>query len=393
MVAAVNYEIGGPTSGHPGGTWSIQNTNTATVGRYHDLSSMLEGSTGATNFTTSRPGVFPGPSDATANVPVAMACAQTGSGLNINIRPGAAVVERGTLVGPYTVEIPAFATITLGTADAVNPRIDRVDLQVLDGALGDNGGVSLTRYLITPGTAAGSPSAAAAPTNSIPLSQWTLPANTTTLTGGMGADKRKSTALRGAVRMMLPGDALADVGLVQGEMRNTLVLSGTPSIDYWDSVKAAWIRMIDLGFMPRTLISGQNRITALGAITTSEAVVVTSPSVNLEASTSYQITFNARGAVNSTVVERWTQRIRKTNIAGTTLAANTIAPASDSNVDAVGGHIGYIYTTTTAAEAGVVFVGTWVRASSTGSSTWIASTADNYITVERLGASALMSTV
>lgn len=392
MVAAVNYEIGGSTSGHPGGTWTIQNTNSATVGRYHDLAGYLEGSTGATNFTTARPGVLPGPSDAGANVPVAMACAQTGSGLNINIRPGAAVVERTVLGGCYTVVIPAFGTITLGTADSVNPRIDRVDLQVLDGAMGDNGGVSITRYLITQGLASGSPALPAAPTNSIPLSQWLLPANRTTLTGTEITDTRKSAAVRGAVRMLLPGDALADVGLVQGEMRNTLVLGGTtPSIDMWSSVAGAWQRIIDLANIPATLIGGQNRVTATSAITITETAIVTT-TVNLEANTTYRLIFSARGAVNSTVVERWTQRLRVTSITGTTLAANTISPNSDGPTDAVGGVVSYIYTTTSA-QAGVVFLGTWVRASSTGSSTWIANTADNYITVERLGKSSLMSTV
>jgi hypothetical protein len=391
MVAAVNYEIGGPTSGHPGGTWTIQNTNSATVGRYHDLAGYLEGSVGATNFTTARPGVLAGPSDATANVPVAMACAQTGSGLNINIRPGAAVVERGSLAGSYTVMIPAFGTVTLGTADATNPRIDRVDLQVFDGALGDNGGVSITRYLVTTGTAAGSPAVPAAPANSIPLSQWLLPANRTTLTGTELSDKRKSAGIRGGIRMLLPGDALADVGLVQGEMRNTMVIASSPTIDMWSSVAGAWQRVIDLVNIPRTLVAGQNRVSSTGAVTTTETTVV-STTVSLEALTTYLLTFSARGGLSSTTVERWTQRIRTTSLTGTTLAANTISPNSDSSVDALGGMISYIYTTTTA-QPGVVFLGTWVRASSTGSGTWTANTADNYITVERLGASSLMSTV
>lgn len=238
-VALTNYAIGG-TSGHPGGTWTIQSTNSATVGRYHDLALLMEGILGAGGFTTSRPGVLSGAADSGVAVPVGMYASPTGSGLNINIRAGAAVVERTTLVGSYTVAIPAAGTVTLGTADATNPRIDRIDLQVLDGVLGDNGGVSLTQYVVTPGTAAGSPVAAAAPANSIPLSQVTIPANTLTLTGGMFADKRRSAALRGTTRVLLGGDLLTDPGYMVNEKRARLDANYGWMEDRWDPVAAVW---------------------------------------------------------------------------------------------------------------------------------------------------------
>lgn len=396
-MALTNYAIGG-TSANKGGTQTIQLQDSAERSRYYLLSQYMEGATGANGFTAARTGVITsGSLDNTTNIPNALQISASGSGLNVSIAKGAAIVERSTsLNGTYRVASYATGTVTLGTADATNDRLDGIYLQVLDGAVGDNGGVSLTQFIVVPGT--GTPVAgviplAAAPANSIFLGHVQLTHGASTVTGAMVHDDRKSTALKGGIRVLLPGDSVNDPGFGVGEMRNTIVVSATPSVDYWSTTGTAWVRVSDLVHPPVTLIGGQKRnLTATGAITTTETTIVTSQSLNLEASTDYKITFNARGAVNSTTVERWTQRIRKTNIAGTTLAANTIAPASDSAVDAVGGHVEYIYTTTTA-ETGVVFLGTWVRASSTGSSTWIASTADNFITVERMAASSVMSAI
>lgn len=242
-MALTNYVIG--TSAHAGGTWTIQNTNTAQVGRYHDLAWLTEGAADSNGFTTSRPGCLPGPADDDSNIPNCWTQTPTGTGLNLNVRRGSAVVERGTLVGSYIVESNATATVTLATANATNPRIDRVDLQVLDGALGDNGGTSQTALIVSSGTAAGSPSVPAAPSNSIPICQILLPANTTTLTSGMVTDKRRSAGLRGGTRVLLPGDSLTDVGFMPGEMRDTRAIASPGTIDTWDNASAAWVRVHD----------------------------------------------------------------------------------------------------------------------------------------------------
>ena len=189
-----------------------------------------------------------------------MACGATGTGLNISVRPGAGVVERNTLVGSYVVAAYQTGQVTLAAANATNPRIDRVDLQVLDGALGDNGGTSLTQYVVTTGVASGTPAVPAAPTNSIPLCQVLLPANTTTLTGGMFTDKRRSAGLRGAARFLLPGDALSDPGFVIGEKRARLVANytGTPiSTDYWGS-DGKWHGMTPLPIAPGQIVQNSS---------------------------------------------------------------------------------------------------------------------------------------
>lgn len=263
-MALTNYAIASPN----GGTWSIQNTNSATVGRYHDLAGLAEG---AANFTKCRPGVFSGPATGASNVPAAMFVAPS-SALSMTVQPGAAAVERGTLVGPYVVESTAVGTVTLATANATNPRIDRIDLQVLDGALGDNSGTSLTQFVVTTGVAAGSPAVPAAPSNSIPLAQVLLPANTITLTGGMLTDTRKSTAVRGSTRWLMPGDLSTDVGLYPGEKRARV--HGTYGIleDIWDNAATTWRGT-------QELIVAQPAQVASGSLANNASVVVSSKAI------------------------------------------------------------------------------------------------------------------
>lgn len=238
-MAATNAVIGGS---NPGVTWTIQNANSAQGGRYHDLALLMEGST--TNMSKCRPGCFVGPWDNTASVTSCWLVEPAGA-LTCTVRAGAAVVERNTLVGPYGVVSEGSVTIGFATADATNPRIDRVDLQVLDGALGDNGGVSQTALVVTTGVASGTPALPSAPANSIPIAKLTLPAGTSTITSGMLTMIRKSAAVRGTIRTLLEGDSLADPGFMVGELRDTSLL-GVASIDRWGAAGATWIRVADL---------------------------------------------------------------------------------------------------------------------------------------------------
>lgn len=245
-MALTNYAIGG-ISANKGGTQTIQLQDSAERSRYYNLAQYMQGATGANGFTQARAGVLTaGSLDNTSQIPVALKVTTAGSGLNLNIARGAALVERAlSLNGTYRVASYATGTVTLGTADATNPRWDRIDLQVLDGAVGDNGGTSLTQFIVTPGVASGSPALAAAPVNSIPLGFVKLPAGTTTITSGMVFDNRRSAALAGAVRVCLPGDLLTDVGFMVSELRDTTGIGGF-SIDRWDTDLEAWLPVIDL---------------------------------------------------------------------------------------------------------------------------------------------------
>jgi hypothetical protein len=268
-MALTPWEIGGG-SGHLGGTRSYQNLDTAQRTRYYGLAHFMEGAAGVNEFTTSRPGVLPGPADASSGLPVAMLCSYAGSGLNVSIRPGAAVVERSTLVGPYLVTSNQTAMVTLATPDSTNSRVDCVYVQILDGALGDSGG---TKSQFLPVTGTGTPvggviPAAPAPPNSILLCQVTVPPNVANLSTATFADKRRSAAVRGAVRLLLPGDSLSDPGFMVGELRDTSVLQSPGTVDRWDAVANAWVREIDLGVATTAYYQCTNEIPTSGTNTT-----------------------------------------------------------------------------------------------------------------------------
>lgn len=363
---STNQVIGG--AGIAGGTWTIQSTNTATTGRYHDLSFLAEGAAGANGFTTARTGVLPGPADSGTQTPNAFAVSATGTGLNMLIRRGAAVAERSTLVGTYLVHTETSGTVTFSTADGTNPRIDRVDLQVLDGALGDNGGVSVTQFVVTTGVAAGSPATPAAPSNSTPVAQTLLPANTTTLTIGMISDKRRSAGLRGGIRVQMPGDSTSDVGFGSGEWRDTTAIATTvPTIDRWNSLTAAWETLLryenGVWRNPGAVLGGLNRTTGTGTTSTTELQWGTTGAVNLAPNSCYVIVAVVR-LTGGTTADEFTVRVRDTNTAGTERGGNYLTMSANGHV---GGMAIGVYNTTSAESH--TFVGTIQRSGGSGTAT------------------------
>lgn len=224
-----DYTIASPN----GGTWTIQSANTARVGRFHDLAFLAQGAAGTSSFTKSRGGFLPSPAwQAGTQIPGG-GQVFTSTGLAWSITPFGATVERSSLVGPYVVVSTAVGFGSLTTPDGSQTTVYRLDLQVLDGALGDNGGTSLTSIKVTRGTpGAGVP---VAPSNSIPLGWWTVPANTENLTQGMWTDARKSSAMAGGLRALYPGDLLADAGFMLAEMRDN-----NSTQDRWNAATATW---------------------------------------------------------------------------------------------------------------------------------------------------------
>lgn len=263
-----DYAIASPN----GGTWTIQSANSATVGRYHDLGFLMEGASGVGNvFKQCRPGVLVGPPvAASSNVPGAFAVAAA-TGLNFTVQPGPAVVERSTLVGTYGVESTAIGTGAVGTADPSQTRVDRLDIRVLDGALGDNGGVSLTAVKVTAGTpGAGLP---AAPTNSIPLGSWSIPAGTTSLAAtATWSPGRKSAAVRGSTRVLLEADALSDPGFMVGEKRLRFHSTYGWLEDIWDAGTSTWRGT-------QVIILPQSAQVASGSLANNVNVVVSSTAI------------------------------------------------------------------------------------------------------------------
>ncbi len=233
-----DYTITSPN----GGTWGDQSANSPTIGRYHDLGFLAEGAAGAANvFKQARPGILSGPPvAASSNIPGAFAIAPT-SGLNFSVQPGAALLERNTLSGVYPVHSTAIGTGAVGTADPSQTRIDLVTLDHFDGALGDNSSTTLTRVHVKAGTPGGGvPGVDVTAGARTILGWWTIPATTTTLTSGMWTDARKSAAVRGATRVLLPGDALADPGFMVAERRMRFNTTYGWMEDFWDSAASLW---------------------------------------------------------------------------------------------------------------------------------------------------------
>lgn len=238
-----DYTIASPN----GGTWSGP-ADTSSVGRYHDLAFLAEGAAGSGNvFTKARPGILAGPPvGASTQIPGA-GVVTAATGLNFTIQPFPAIVERLTLSGTYAVVSTALGTGAVGTADPSQTRIDRVDVQIFDGALGDNTSTWLSRVHVTPGTPGGGlPAGPTAPGGWVALGSWSIPAGTTSLAAtATWTDARKSGGLRGCIRVLLPGDLLTDPGFMVGEMRDTSVIGGF-SIDRWNSATGLWQRIEDL---------------------------------------------------------------------------------------------------------------------------------------------------
>lgn len=104
---------------------------------------------------TSRTGVLPG------GTPFLL----TGSGMSGSVAVGRAYIQGTTAQGAYPVAITAAEPITVANGHATLPRIDSVFLIVYD-QLFDTSGQTLAAVTYVQGTAAASPTAPTAPTNS-----------------------------------------------------------------------------------------------------------------------------------------------------------------------------------------------------------------------------------
>lgn len=224
------------TNADMSGYWTIDNTNTASVGRYHD--GALVSQAGSALPTVSwRGGVWPDVSDPAANtVPfLGMQVVEAGSpNTTVQIRPGTCIIPRSGQ-GPYVCTLHSTATVTTDNANATNPRIDRIIVQLHDTALGD--AQSKAIITVVTGTAAAIPAvpSVTGPSSWIELAQIAVPANDNTRNNAQITDKRQAASTVGAVRRLGLGDSLLTSGQLDGELRDT-----GDSIDRWSNVSSAW---------------------------------------------------------------------------------------------------------------------------------------------------------
>lgn len=121
----------------------------------------------ATRPLGGRTGVWPGTPNTTVSV----------SAPTITTAPHGGVldVEANAAAGPYVYSIDANDTKTLTAADATNPRIDIISIQMDDPAEGDGTANPQARVVYTTGTAASSPVAPATPVRAFTIAQINVP--------------------------------------------------------------------------------------------------------------------------------------------------------------------------------------------------------------------------
>lgn len=109
--------------------------------------------------------------------------------MSVNVAAGwGAIVSSTANAGVYQIYNDATTNLTVTTADATNPRIDRVVATVNDAYY--SGLLNNVTFTVVAGTPAGSPSAPATPSNSISLATIAVAAGATTIVSGNITDTR-----------------------------------------------------------------------------------------------------------------------------------------------------------------------------------------------------------
>ena len=125
-----------------------------------------------------------------------LAVSQSGTpAMSVSIAAGWAIIlgDYTSNMGAYSVYNDAAVSGTITTADATNPRIDRVCLTVADSAY--TGSTNTVTVNVVAGTPAGSPTAPATPVNSISLATVAVAAGATTITNANITDTRVRTEI------------------------------------------------------------------------------------------------------------------------------------------------------------------------------------------------------
>lgn len=115
--------------------------------------------------------------------------------MSVSIAAGWAIIVGNytSNMGAYSIYNDAAVTATITTADATNPRIDRICLTVGDSAY--TGVTNTVTVNVVAGTPAGSPVAPATPTNSISLATVAVGAGVTTIVNANITNTRVRTEI------------------------------------------------------------------------------------------------------------------------------------------------------------------------------------------------------
>lgn len=237
--------------------WTFDDQNTAQNGRYV-IGSIFQNAASATASNSQwRDGVIPGVYSTAASAYQSLRVTENSpTGSSVLVQPGHAIVTR-TGQGVYVCPNSTARVVALDAADATNPRIDLIVLQVLDQPLGDS--VTQVQIRSVTGLASGSPSAPATPTGAIVLARVAVAAAPTgnTIVNANITDYRRSAGVAGTVRPLLAQDAVGDAGQ-EGDLRYQ-----ASTFERYNAALAAW--------QPYAIINGPFGYVAKATFTSDDA--------------------------------------------------------------------------------------------------------------------------
>lgn len=152
------------------------------------------------------------------------------------VRKGMCLVPR-TGQGVYQFFNEADQTVAMPAASGVNSRYDIVCASAYDkGAFGADAAHG-PEFVVVSGAVSGSPAVPATPAGMLKLAEVLRATNDNLISSGEITDKRTSTSLNSAFRVIGAGDSSADAGQVAGESRWT----STRGPEVWTGTR--WTRI------------------------------------------------------------------------------------------------------------------------------------------------------
>lgn len=220
------------------------------------------------------------------------------------VESGQAVIPR-TGQGAYLFTNEATQTVAMPAASSVNARYDLVCAFAADKGAFVGDAVHGPQFHVESGAVSGTPTIPATPAGMVALSAFLRPTNGNTIIDSQATDLRKSTCLRGALRRLMGGDALADAGLLVGERRETS--TGT---DRWNGT--LWVPMEIFTSSPMGLIAPPARVVGTGTTTLAAADTIQAETVtgNVISGHRYRIThIRSEAILTSTPIRTNTARV------------------------------------------------------------------------------------
>lgn len=196
-------------------TWTLPGNN-GIDGRYHDGAFLAMAATSVNPLGAYRDGVLPSAYSSPDYLDLKVISDSPTPGMAVRCYLGQSVISRSSQ-GPYVSTLRTTGRVDLDASSTTNPRRDLIVAQVLDASIGDAD--TRTRMWRVTGTPSGTPVLPAVPLGAIPLADVAVAANATQITSANITDLRKAAGIRGAIRLMLPGDSHSDAGIYPGDAR------------------------------------------------------------------------------------------------------------------------------------------------------------------------------